>query len=472
MTIQILSKKIVMVNNRLKISLILRTSRVWLKIRIWKKSRVKSRVSFDYIWNFRLSNLYSSPDLNTYLKFHSQWDDAGLLWETGRYYEAVALRKDILHEVYEIAKVDYEGYAPPLMEEWWTTRIGHLAVLGVFSLAQDLEIVPPKKRTLILSEEVGNHELREALKKEFVSVASKGKPSWTQLSQFWPLCEKMQLIRTKNDFIDQYELWETVFQKLNEDREVESSGKGYLTLPDDYIEACTERLNSNINSFEDNFVVVHIRGSRFWEDRRSQTVSNYEKSIEYLIKEGYSVIRIGDSEMTPLTQRKGFLDLTRMGDGGRDLHAFLLACCKFMIGTTSGPSWIPPLFDKPVLMTNATSLGKIMLTTNKNSKYLPKQFKSKEEKWSLSRILTSRHAFSESSKRELKSEGIDLIENTEDEILAATKEMVAQDRQNKITNTYPIHSMVRTIQDEFKSVGKGRFADSYLVENADWLLKT
>lgn len=453
---------------RAQIALSLRFNRFLLNLNSLVSGSSKQNISFDFIWNLQNSNLLNPKTRREYLRYHLLWDEAGTMWEAGQYQNAVNRRRQILGEVYNRAGTNVDGYSPPIMEEWWTTRIGHLAVLGMFSFAQELGIVPKTKRYLLMSDEVGNVEIRNTIANRFISVKSIGKPAWSQLSQFWPICEKMQLVRTHDDFIDQYALWEKVFQNLENSQQLIS--KTQFSLPEEYVHSSEQEIHRNYQDFNDKFVVMHIRGSRYWEDRRSQDVKKYLSSIRYLISKGYFVIRVGDTEMTPLEEGPGFLDLTRTKNSSAHLHAFLLSHCRFMIGTTSGPSWIPALFGKPVLMTNATSIGKIMLTTSPGSIYLPKGIVSAGRKKSLPEILLSRHAYSEVSQKELSNEDLFLEENSEEEILLATEEMVMNDEKRPFLRSPLWDSQVRDVQDATSSVGKGKFAQSFLDKNFEWFI--
>jgi ADP-heptose:LPS heptosyltransferase len=100
----------------------------------------------------------------------------------------------------------------------------------------------------------------------------------------------------------------------------------------------------------------------------------------------------------------GCIDLTRIANGGGRLYTFVLANCSFTIGTRSGPSWTAALFKKPVLMIIMTSIGRALFTICRDSIYVPKLNSEADEKWSLSRILRSRHAHSKTSIEDLARE--------------------------------------------------------------------
>jgi hypothetical protein len=88
----------------------------------------------------------------------------------------------------------------------------------------------------------------------------------------------------------------------------------------------------------------------------------------------------------------------------------------------------------------------------------------------LPEILLSRHAYSEVSQKELSNEDLFLEENSEEEILLATEEMVMNDEKRPFLRSPLWDSQVRDVQDATSSVGKGKFAQSFLDKNFEWFI--
>lgn len=175
------------------------------------------------------------------------------------------------------------------------------------------------------------------------------------------------------------------------------------------------------------FITLHVRGGRGIKKENARTLNgrnafilNYKKTIEYLISEGYNVIRIGDYKSSSLPFINGFIDLTQK-KYSKDIDIKLLSNAKFHIGTSSGPINIPPMFGKPVLLTNAVNP-----TTNfryPNSLLIPKVWinKNNNKEITYNELLQSNLRLIEDHTELGKFR---LRENTSEEILFATKDMI------------------------------------------------
>jgi putative glycosyltransferase (TIGR04372 family) len=111
------------------------------------------------------------------------------------------------------------------------------------------------------------------------------------------------------------------------------------------------------------FVTLHVREPGFNRNSRIATLNRnadpatYLPAIDRLIAQGYQVVRMGDASMAPLPPRQGLVDYARSSAKRPDLDMALVATCGFHIGTSSGLSLMPVLFDRPVLFTNWLPLG-------------------------------------------------------------------------------------------------------------------
>lgn len=175
-----------------------------------------------------------------------------------------------------------------------------------------------------------------------------------------------------------------------------------------------------------NFVTLHVRGRGIKNvnaktiNGRNAFIINYKKTIEFLISEGYNVVRIGDYKSFTLPFINGFIDLTQK-KYSKDIDIKLLSNTKFHIGTSSGPINIPPMFGKPVLLTNAVNP-----TTNfryPNSLLIPKVWINKNNNKEI-----TYHELLKSDLRLIEDhtelDKFRLRENTCDEILFATKDII------------------------------------------------
>jgi putative glycosyltransferase (TIGR04372 family) len=129
------------------------------------------------------------------------------------------------------------------------------------------------------------------------------------------------------------------------------------------------------------FVVLHLRDSR-WKGMtagmhgiRNVDPTTYLAAIAEITGRGGWVIRIGDADSLPLPPIANFFDYCRSELRADWMDIFLLASCRFMLGTNSGPCFVPPLYGKPVVLTNWLPPG--MRPWHASDIFVPKLLKRK-----------------------------------------------------------------------------------------------
>jgi putative glycosyltransferase (TIGR04372 family) len=85
---------------------------------------------------------------------------------------------------------------------------------------------------------------------------------------------------------------------------------------------------------------------------RNADISSYLPAIADITRRGGWVIRIGNQSMTALPPLKNVLDYCHSPIRSDWMDIFLLACCRFMICTNSGPAFVPQLYGVPCVFTN------------------------------------------------------------------------------------------------------------------------
>lgn len=113
------------------------------------------------------------------------------------------------------------------------------------------------------------------------------------------------------------------------------------------------------------FACLHVREGGFKKaqghnavDRSlNAEVAAYLPAIRAVIERGGWVVRIGDRSMQPLPQIPRVIDYARSTIKGERMDLFLLGACRFFIGTSSGPAYVPPLFGVPCALTNWAPTG-------------------------------------------------------------------------------------------------------------------
>ena len=86
---------------------------------------------------------------------------------------------------------------------------------------------------------------------------------------------------------------------------------------------------------------------------RNVTTENYRPALDFLSRQGFTIVRIGDPTMTPL-QHPGVVDLARSPARTDLLEAYCIERSACFIGCESGPVVLACMFQKPHLVLNAT----------------------------------------------------------------------------------------------------------------------
>ena len=124
---------------------------------------------------------------------------------------------------------------------------------------------------------------------------------------------------------------------------------------------CLEKIKQLGIHKNDQFVCIHLRDSFYKKDSgrksvRNSDIKNYKKTIAFLLKNNYWVIRLGQSNRKFKINHKKFIDYpsTILRDDCLDLY--LIKNCKFMICSPSGLYSLAMLFNKPILLTDNTRI--------------------------------------------------------------------------------------------------------------------
>lgn len=178
-------------------------------------------------------------------------------------------------------------------------------------------------------------------------------------------------------------------------------------------------------------VVLHVREGGYlpelsYHSYRDASIDNYIPALRYLINKGYYIVRLGDKSIKPIPEvLPQFIDSPFHPDYNFLVEPYFIATSEFYIGTTSGPLSLAWGFKKPVLSLN-TPL-KNWLWGHEKDLYVFKKYYSLKLKRFLTyeEIITSAILFFNRSEQFLQA-GIEIVENTSEEILQAVKEMLAR----------------------------------------------
>jgi len=131
-----------------------------------------------------------------------------------------------------------------------------------------------------------------------------------------------------------------------------------FAFPEDVRQAALEQLKSAGLPPGAWFATLHVR-ERTSKHHHAElhsvldaTVYDYIPAIHEVVKRGGWVIRIGDPSMKPLPPMSNVLDCCHSSIRSEWMDIFLLSSCRFFIGTSSGPAYVPSIYGVPCVHTN------------------------------------------------------------------------------------------------------------------------
>jgi len=108
----------------------------------------------------------------------------------------------------------------------------------------------------------------------------------------------------------------------------------------------------------EKYVCLHVRDSGFHNDPekrsyRNADIATYKSAILFLIDNGFTVVRLGDTTMPKLDlYNSGYVEYSHSEFKSDLLDLALIKNCEFYIGMQSGPLDVALMFQKPVLILN------------------------------------------------------------------------------------------------------------------------
>ena len=178
------------------------------------------------------------------------------------------------------------------------------------------------------------------------------------------------------------------------------------------------------------FVALHVR-EREPDGRKSginaarnADISTYLPAIAEVGRRGGWVVRVGGPSGTPLPALPNLIDYGRSADRADWMDIFVLACCRFMIGTNSGPAFVPALYGVPAVLTNWWPAGE--RPWHLSDIFVPKLLRNISDEFYLTLGQTLCEPFGWSYSKNYLAErcGVRLEDNGAEIIQAAVREML------------------------------------------------
>ena len=227
--------------------------------------------------------------------------------------------------------------------------------------------------------------------------------------------------------------------------------------------------------------MIYPTGDCYYHNYRDSDINNFVHAAELLAEQGYYVIRMGAKpEKAVDVNNPHIIDYACLYRSDF-MDIFLAANCHFYIGDCCGINAIPFIFRRPVATTNMVPL-EYVLTWNKNDLFIHKKH------WlaKLTRFMTFKEIFNSGAGHFLNTQqfehyGINLIENTPEEIAALALEMA-----DRLKGTWQPHADDEALQRRFWEIFptdavdvsqgrplhgeiRARIGAHFLRNNRDWL---
>jgi len=346
--------------------------------------------------------------------------------------------------------------------------IGHTAI--ILSLLYKIKVLERSEHNYILtSRNAANANYLSYWEDFFPQLDLRDSAVFNLEDNLWPffveICS-LELYGESKPFYEVHDIVTRQWEKLN---------KGpILKLKDKDKELGHEYLAQfGFDSGTDWFVTLHVRNSAALSrgiDLRSSygrnaDISTYVPAIKRIIDLGGWVVRIGESEPDDLPKLDKLIDFTNLKNNHDVLSTYFLAECRFLLGTSSGPLCVPPTFGKPVVMTNAPSIGRSPFYPG--SITLPKLVQNLDGTLlTLPEMLGSKSGWSDSWLLNDVKQKLNWRNNSDDEILAAVEEMLSDNLQVQSEIQQKFEKTVR----EYGSDAVGTISFSFISKWQELLL--
>ena len=162
-----------------------------------------------------------------------------------------------------------------------------------------------------------------------------------------------------------------------------------------------------------------------YHNYRDCNIENYKEACEYLVNKGYKVFRMGKLVNKKMSfSNKNIIDYPFSEIKSDFMDVYLAYKCIFCISTGLGYDALPAIFRKPIVYTNITPIGCLWTWSNKYLAILKHLiFKKNNVKLTTSQHFKLDIDRADSSKI-FKDKNIQIVENTNQDILNVVKEMV------------------------------------------------
>lgn len=231
------------------------------------------------------------------------------------------------------------------------------------------------------------------------------------------------------------------------------------------------------------YLAAHLSGGDYsYHNYRDSDVQNYVLAAEELADRGYFVIRMGAKVCTAINStHPKVIDYATNGMRSDFMDIYLGAKCAYCISVGTGFDAVPLIFRRPIAYVNMVPIGYLFTFREQFLGIFKHHFEAQSNrKLSLAEIFSHDVGFCMTTS-DYETKGVDLIENTPEEIRDVAIEMA-----ERLNGTWQAHADDKTLQQRFWEIFpinaidacegrplhgeiRARFGAAFLRNNPDWL---
>ena len=328
-----------------------------------------------------------------------------------------------------------------------SSRIGHLAANSELYLCEKLaRINKNNKRTFDIfytPAPISNLHLVRMLRRRLFIIPGIFCELVQNLNSLIPNSEDLKIPLTIQEDRDIFNLLDKYRPQLSFTNKEELKGQKILDqmgIPADAKYICL--------MVRDQKYLQDYLGSRdySYHDYRNSSVDNYIAAAEQLANKGYYIIRMGSIvEKALKISHPRIIDYATNGMRSDFMDIYLGANCFFCISNPTGLDAVPYIFRRPIVYVNCAPISYVF-TFRKNDLFIPKKYRfiNSDKFMSFSQIFNGKYdKFLRTN--DYINNGIELIENSSEEILEVCLEM-----ESRLTGSWqPISHYDDTRQKAF-----------------------
>lgn len=205
----------------------------------------------------------------------------------------------------------------------------------------------------------------------------------------------------------------------------------------------------------------------------------FVEACEYLVAEGFTVVRVGTPTANPMPEMKGVIDYANLPLRSEVNDLVLVRDCSFMVSTQTGPDSLALALRKPVLYIDTLVLSQFFLGT-KLATWNPRKFLvgPSVKPLTLDELLQSQFAWLKSPDDFLKS-GYIFERSSSSEVVNLVKSFVDEWRGATFDDLISVRAEVNhRMTVAFGVKGQQKWGDVtakingwWLTNNSDWFLR-